>query len=75
MSRRDLKRIEENVEAELEMAESTLPIDEPVSFTTFDPTDPLASDPTDVLRYEIGLSGLREAVLGMERLEDDHGSA
>ena len=75
MSRRNLKRIEENVDAELAMAESTLPIDVPVSFTTFDPTDPLASDPTDVLRYEIELSGLREAVLGMERLQDDPGSA
>jgi hypothetical protein len=75
MSRRDLKRIEENVDAELAMAESTLPIDVPVPFTTFDPTDPLASDPTDVLRYEIELSGLRDAVLGMEKFEDDLGSA
>lgn len=74
MSRRDLESIEQDVDAELATAEQTVPIDAPLSFTAFDPTDPLASDPTDVLRYEVGLNGLHEAVVGMERLEDELGS-
>jgi hypothetical protein len=74
MSRRDLESVEQNIDAELAMAQESVPIDMPLSFATFDPTDPLASDPTDVQRYEVGLTGLHEAVVTMELLDEDLGS-
>ncbi len=46
----------------------------PLGFAAFDPTDPLASDPTDVQRYEVGLSDLHQAVNGVETFEDDSGT-
>lgn len=67
----DLERLEENVDVELATVEASHPVDAAATYSEFDPTDPLASDPTDVLRYEVGLSGLREAVLTMESLEDE----
>jgi hypothetical protein len=66
----DLERIEENIDVELAVVESSHPLDPTATYNAFDPNDPLASDPTDVQRYEVGLSGLREAVLAVERLED-----
>lgn len=66
----DLERIEENIDVELAVVESSHPLDPTATYNAFDPNDPLATDPTDVQRYEVGLGGLREAVLGMERLED-----
>lgn len=73
MSRRDLESVEQNIDAELAMAEQAVPIEAPLPFATFDPTDPLASDPTDVQRYEVGLTGLHEAVVAMEQVDDDRG--
>ena len=74
MSHHDLERLEKNVAAELAMVESAHPDDPSVSFMTFDPTDPFAIDPTDVMQYEVELRGLRNAVVGMERWEDGLGS-
>ena len=68
--KQDLERIEENVDAELTLAGSSHPVDLTAAYTAFDPNDPFASDPADDLRYEVGLSDLREAVLAVERLDD-----
>lgn len=68
----DLERIEDNVEVELAVVEASHPLDPSATYNAFDPNDQLASDPTDVQRYEVGLGGLREAVLAVERLEDGH---
>jgi hypothetical protein len=71
--RHDLERIEANLDAELAIVESRHPLDPTEVFAALDPTDPLTTDPTDVARYEVGLGGLREAVVGMERFEDGLG--
>ena len=66
---RDLDRIRANLEAELAIVEASHPADPAEVFAELDPNYPLTTDPTEVERYEVGLGGLREAVLGMERFE------
>ena len=74
MNRNELESIEQDIDAELAVAQQTVSDEAPLSFDAFDPTDPLTSDPTDVLRFEVGLTGLRQAVVGMETFDDDLGS-
>jgi hypothetical protein len=66
--------MEQNIDAELAVAHKIVSDGAPLSFDAFDPTDPLTSDRTDLLRFEVGLTGLRHAVVGMESFGDDLGS-
>ena len=70
MSRRDLERLEEDLNVELALSDAALPANRGPLFETFDPTDPLATDPTEVIRYEVGLSELRAAVMELEGSAD-----